>query len=133
MAVFTYTAVDRGDLAGGHSEGTEYSIELPLSEWSPIKKKDEVVTRSLSGIKSTVLHNIAKKYSFRTVSTDDQSIIDGMEELFDSVAAGEIFSIDPYGSLASPDNPIDVSIDGNHKTKRIGQTEFDFSAKVDVE
>jgi len=133
MAVFTYTAVDRGDLVSGHSEGTEYSIEFPLAEWSPIKKKDEVVTRSLSGVKRTVLHGIAKKYSFKTVSTDDQSIIDGMEEMFDSVSAGEVFTIDPYGYLLNPDNVISVSMDGNHRSQRVEKTEFSFSGKVDVE
>jgi len=133
MAVFTYVAVDQGNLVSGHSEGTQYTIELPLSEWIPIKKKDDVVTRSLSGIKHTVLHNIAKKYKFRTVSTDDQNIIDGMEEMFDSIAAGEIFLMNPYGTISDPGNPISVSIDGDHKTIPVGQTEFSFSAKLDVE
>ena len=132
MAVFTYIAKDRGSLVSGHSDGTEYSIEIELAEWLPTNNKEESVTRPIDGPKFTVLHRIERGFNFKTVSTEDQTIIDGLIEMFDSVAAGEEFSIDPYGSIAVPDESFDVSIDGNYRQTREFQVEFSFSAKVDL-
>lgn len=132
MAVFTYVAKDRGFLVAGHSEGTEYSIEIGLSEWSPTNKKNEAVSRPIDGPKFTLLHGIERGFNFETVSTEDQSIIDGLIEMFDSVAGGEDFTIDPYGSISAPDEGITVSIDGDYRRKRVLQTEFSFSAKVEL-
>tara|TARA_R110001599_G_scaffold339851_1_gene559704 strand:- start:5629 stop:6030 length:402 start_codon:yes stop_codon:yes gene_type:complete len=132
MAVFTYIAKDRGSLVVGHSEDTEYSIEIGLSQWESTKDKNEAVTRPIDGPKFTVLHGIERGFSFKTVSTEDQAVIDGLIEMFDSVAAGEEFSIDPYGSIAVPDESFDVSTDGNYRQTREFQVEFSFSAKVDL-
>ena len=133
MAVFTYISKDRGSLVSGHSAEIEYSIEIPLSVWSPDSKKEESVRKSLSNKKFTILHYIERFFRLSTVSTDDQAIIDGLIEMFDSVANGEDFTIDPYGTLVAPGaTTYTVTIDGNHKQKRENQTEFSFSAKVEV-
>lgn len=131
MAVFTYIAKDRGSLATGHSAETEYSIEIPLSKWDESNEKEESVNKSLSGTRFSVLHRIDRGASFKTVSTDDQTLIEGLTEMLDSVAAGEEFSIDPYGTIASPGTEIPVVIDGNFRKERVLETEFSFSAKVE--
>lgn len=132
MAVITYEAVDRGRLVAGHSAGTSYSIEIPLSEWNESVKEQKSVVRSLSGVKHTILHNRIYFYQFKTVSTDNVSTILSLDEFFSSVAGGETFTIDPYGTIATPQTDISLTIDGTHNTQRVNQTEFTYSAKAEA-
>lgn len=133
MAVITYNAVDRGDLVSGHSEGTEYTIEIPFTEWTPRNKKKGNTVSSLSGVKHHVLHYIERSFSFRTLGTDDTNLIASLDELFSSVAAGEVFTIDPYGTVANPDVTFSVQVNGDHRVSRPTPTEFSYSALVNVE
>jgi len=131
MAVFKYFAVDRGDLISGHSEGTEYLIEIPLSEWTPYKTKKESVIEPMEGPVHTLLLSIRRYFSFSTTSTGDATMITELEEMFDSVSAGETFVIDPYGTIATPGTFITVVMKGKHSSSRDGQIEFKFSARVE--
>lgn len=131
MGVFTYTAKDRGKLSAGHVAGTSYQIEIPFSQWDPAISEQKSSVRSLSGKPFTVLHHQVDQYSFSTVGTDDQSLIAQLDEFFSSVAAGEIFSVDPYGTIATPDNSITVMLDGVARPSRVNQTEFSYSGRLE--
>ena len=131
MGVFTYTAINRGKLTAGHTANTVYQIEIPLSQWAPSIDEHKNSVRSLSGKPFIVLHHQLDVFSFSTVGTEDPSLIAQLEELFSSVAAGETFSIDPYGTIASPDNPVTVIIDGPARPTRLTQTEFAYSGRVE--
>ena len=133
MAVFTYTAKDRGTLTATHSAETEYSIEIPLEVWQPSTKKDQVITRSLSNVKFGLLHSLKRTFKFATSPTGVQSEIEQLVEMFDSVANNELFEIDPYGTIASPGTAITVTMDGDYAQPRSNQTEFSFSGRVEVE
>lgn len=131
MAVFKYIAIDRGDLVSGHSAQTEYSIEIALTEWTPQKKQKKSMIEPMDGPMHVLLLGLRRRYDFTTIPIDDVAIIAEFEEMFDSIAAGEIFWIDPFGTIAVPDNEITVQIVGTQSSARIGQTEFQFSAKVE--
>lgn len=131
MAVFSYTAVDRGDLAAGHSAGTSYQIEIPLTDWSPSDREKKVVRRSLSGIPHQILHHRTKLFRFATLATDDATLLAHLEELFSSVAGGEPFSIDVLGTIASPNNPINVVMSGSVSSPRSNQTELSYRGQVE--
>lgn len=133
MAVFKYFAVDRGDLISGHSEGTEYSFEIPLQDWTPIRKRIETTKKSLSGKRQfTTLHRIERFHSFMTVGDPNASMLLNFLELESSVAAGETFYIDPYGTIAAPDNEISVKLVGDIKPRRTNTLEYSFSGKVEL-
>lgn len=132
MAVFTYVAKDRGTLMDGHSAETEYSIEIPLTKWSPATKKEQTINRSLSNIRYGTLRHIKRYYAFAVLATEEQLVIDQFIELFDSVANNETFQVDPYGSIAVPNSPIDVTMDGDFSQPREEQTYFGFSGRVEL-
>jgi len=130
MAVITYTAKDRGDLMAGHSAGTEYTLEIPLTKWDRDFKDEARTTRSLSGTPHTVFHRTDRIYRFATVSTDNTNLINSLREFASSVAAGETFTLDPYGSIASPDEALLVTMHRRLDERREHQTAFSFSGQV---
>lgn len=131
MGVFSYTAVDRGSLVNGHSEGGQYQIEIPFSEWTPRNKEKKVVKRSLSGKPHTTFHNRQTLFSFSTIPTDDPAILEQLDELFASVAGGETFSIDVYGTIATPHNPVTAFMVGPVANSRSNQTELEYRGQVE--
>lgn len=113
MATITYTAIDRGDLIGDHSELTEYSFDVPLSRFQKSTKRKQSTSPSLSGRRITTLQRLDTFFNVSTVETEDDETINSMREFLSSVAAGEQFTLDPFGSILTPDNPFTVKIDGN--------------------
>ena len=131
MAVITYTA--KRSLISGHSAGTIYDLEIPANVWTPTdeRRTEEVV--SLSGKTQTRLHRVDEIYQFGSVPVDSASLQAQMTEFLRSVAGGELFIIDVYGTIASPVNPLTVRLSGNYDITRLGTMAYlSYSFKVRV-
>ena len=96
MALITYTA--KRSLIPNHTAGEEYTIDLPIEDWTPESEPETNSVTSLGGKKFELLHRIEKSWSVGSTPTDDSSLIDVLDEFFDSVAAGEIFDIQPFSA-----------------------------------
>jgi len=106
MAVIEYTAADRADLVTGHTVGTNYQILVKLISYSMSVDQPKTMHTALNGRVETVLKRATKIYS-ATVSWSD-AINANMEEFLFSIAGGELFSFDPYGTIVTPDQPLEV-------------------------
>lgn len=131
MTVITYTAVDRGDLVAGHSALTEYSFELPLLSFNSTANRSQTTVTALSGKTFTTLKHIKKTYSIQTRPTKDEALAAQVREFLSSVAAGEEFSLDPFGKLLQADEPLTCKLSGNY-SQTISQGKY-FSYSFGVE
>lgn len=118
MGFITYIAKDRGSLVAGHAAETEYTIEIDMGRHNPSRNTIKDESTSIGGRQLTVFHRIERKADISTVHTKDTAIHAQMEEFFDSVAAGEQFTIDPYGTLLSPVQPLLVTMKGDPQSAR---------------
>lgn len=121
MAKITYTA--RRSLAAGHEQGLEYTLEIDLQSFNPSSDPVTKKQRSLGGNTQTILHRIDKGASVTTdwVSNADKPL---WIEFLDSVAAGESFTFDPYGTVANPVREAQYELDGSPSFSRIGTTDL---------
>lgn len=114
MAAITYIAKDRGELISGHSALTEYSFDVSLSGFNRSSTRVHDEHASLSGVRVTNYHRTDHTYAITTQQTTSVTNIEQMREFLTSVSAGEEFTLDPFGSVASPDSPKAVKIKGNY-------------------
>jgi len=129
MSAITYTA--KRNISDGRSALTEYSFEVPLLNFDrePLRKKS--VSASLSGIRHTVLHRIDNFYKIKTAPIKNTTLLNQMREFIDSVAAGETFTIDAFGTIAAPNNPLSFEIDGDYSESLVEISGFySFSFRV---
>ncbi len=110
MAGIIYTAIDRGQLitstSPDHAEGTAYSIDVKLQQFTELLEAPKSSHVSIAGNVETVLKRTAKVMSavFIWPHTENEDV----EEWLYSVAGGEIFTFDAYGTTAVPDSAISV-------------------------
>lgn len=133
MSVVRYLAVDRGNLIAGHSEQTEYLFEVPFSSMSTSESRQGRAQTSLSGKPFYTLHHVTRSHSLTTVNlhrVNDANTIASMEEMFSSVAAGETFFIDIYGTAGTPDNERSFVLDGGFSKAVTDVLFVQFSFKV---
>lgn len=100
MAVVTYTALR--NIIGGHTQGNSYQIEFYLGLGSQ-KKHNTVrkVNESISGKRETIQHRDESIHSVTATIVPVASLLTWQEFLF-SVSHGEQFTIDVYGTIATP-------------------------------
>jgi len=139
MGYITYTAVDRGELAAGHSEGTEYTIEIGFTRHKPKSKRIIDTTRSLAGDIHTEYHNKETYLTVKTALVKDPVIRNEIEEFFSSVDGGEEFLIDPFGVVASPSTLYTATLIGDpdhapheNMTWKTYSFEFDYKPEETV-
>ena len=109
MSAITYTANARAPLitdSPAHVAGTDYSIDVKLRNYNEKIEAPKSAHVSLGGNVETVLQRSSEAYAI--VLIWPHSLNNDIREFLYSVAAGETFSFDAYGTVASPDNPIDV-------------------------
>jgi len=112
VASLTYTVGDRATLVAGHAVGESYSIDVKLRSFQESMDAPKTQHVSMSGLTETVLRR-ATKIINATITWPDL-IDDNMQEFIWSTAGGELFTFDAYGTVALPDDPIDViSVNGN--------------------
>lgn len=107
MAGIVYTAVDRGQLitdSPAHVAGTDYSIDVKLQQFVEAVEAPKSVHVAIAGNVETVLKRTAKVMSTVFIWPDSENA--DVEEWLYSIAAGEVFIFDAYGTIAAPDNAI---------------------------
>jgi len=130
VSYVTYTAKRR--LKSGHSVSTAYSIEFDSLLLQPGFNGDSVAKRSIGGSTETVFKRFDETWDF-TASNQAESLFNDWVEFFASVAGGESFTLDAYGSIATPDNVQTVIMVGQPSIPRIGTSQAyhaSFNARV---
>lgn len=122
MAHIVYTA--KRSIIDAHSAETEYEFEIDLGKFDRSTKREQETSSSLVGVRFTVLHRIDVFYSATTAPVNSSSDIDQMREFLDSVAGGEEFTIDPMGTILTPDNPRTLTIDGDYTESQVGESQY---------
>lgn len=133
MSAIIYTA--KRYLAPGHTANTQYSIDVGMRTINDDEEKHHRKQhRSLSGLTETWLHRIDRYISFQTVPLyEGHSLYFDMREFLSSVAGGETFTVDPWGTVAAPNNPITCLLDGVSPAQRADTLRykmFSFKARV---
>jgi hypothetical protein len=109
MAGITYTANARAPLvtdSPAHLAGTSYDMDVKLQGYVENFDVPKQVHVSLGGNVETVLRRASRQMQATLIWPDSQNA--QMEEFLLSIAAGETFSLDPYGTIASPVDAQDV-------------------------
>ena len=123
MASVTYTAVDRGNLAAGHSAGTQYSIDFRVSQ--PGRKTSRVISErtAMSGKSETLF---IRKDIFLDVTTTPVASSASAQwvEFIESVLGGETYTLDMDGTSGAPVSPRSCKLDGDPSEITEGQTDY---------
>ena len=130
MAYVTYTA--KRNLKSGHSASTSYSIEFSAEQLTPIFTPSANENRSLGGTTETTFNRLDESWAV-SAAFQAQSTYDDWREFFSSVAGGESFTFDAYGTVASPDNAQTVIMEGAPSMPRVGNLQGykpSFNARV---
>ena len=114
MAGIIYTANARAPLitdSPAHVADTEYSFDVKLQAFPESIDAPKTVHTAIAGNVETVLKRATRVMSIvliwpNTINAD-------MDEFLFSIAGGETFSFDAYGTIAVPDNAIDVVCTNN--------------------
>lgn len=130
MPVITYIAVDRGELAGGHSASTEYQIETHLEQFPRRRIHKGDFDETLDGTPEGYLDEIQFEYDIVT-----DLVLPGARanwnEFFSSVANREQFQIDFTGTIASPGTDVNVwLVNDSIDEPQIGSAGFKYAFKV---
>lgn len=122
MATITFTA--SRSLLSGHALGDQITFELPLrtADRSPGRKIREA--QSLSGRRMTRLMHRENKLGFQTPPFKDDSLKAQIIEFLDSVAGGETWTLDIYGTEATPEDTRAYIIQGDYSETRVDITGF---------
>ncbi len=99
--------------------GQSYNLEIDLQQINLSEKSTKNVAESLSGVREILLHRETYYWDVTTLFITAAQLPQ-WQEFMSSVKAGETFSFDPYGTVASPDNVISVTLEGEPRYRRIG-------------
>lgn len=122
MATITFYATR--SLVPGHSEGDEVSFQVPLRRADRSPKRVVREAQSLSGRRVTRLMHRENEQSFQTPPFKDDALKAQMIEFLDSVAGGEAWTLDIYGTDADPDDLRSYIIKGDYRESRVDITGF---------
>ena len=101
MTAIHYTA--KRTIAAGHTVDTLYGIDVGMFVVDDASAVERSRHRSISGASETWLHRIDKYITFQTIPiAETDPLLAYIEEFIDSVAAGESFGVDKWGSVAVP-------------------------------
>lgn len=122
MAYISYVA--KRKLITGHISGASYELTLPFSQFNSSININKKTHTSLSGQQETVLTRIDNRISI-ALSEFPRTMLPQIREFIHSVAGGETFTVDAYGSAAIPDDPLMVQLASTRvKEQRVGTSEF---------
>lgn len=115
---------------------TEYSLDIILESAMQQREIDATVVRSLGGNQETIERNRDKYHSISIgsiarVPTAGETIArQAVETFLESVQNGETFTLDIYGSVAVPDDPVDVIADQGYSFNMVSNNLFTTSIRV---
>lgn len=126
-----YTA--QRTLISGHTAGTTYDFDVSVNRYDRSSKANVDESKSID--MSTVqrlYHGTEESYAIQTIAyKDDSTIVAQMRELLDSVADGSTFAVDLYGTTATADDPITVTLIGSEYTEtRVSMHYIQFAFEV---
>lgn len=121
MAYVTYTA--KRSLISGHTVDTSYTIDFDPAVAEKSRKRQVEQQTSLGGTRDTLLHRIEYSYECGTDAVHHDSVA-AWEEFLDSVAGGESFVLDMYGTSAVPVSPVTVTLDDDPSITRNSGTQY---------
>lgn len=131
MTAITYTA--KRSLISGHTVDTSYNLETSAVDVTPSHAPDTAAKNvTLDGTTEVILNRIDKTYQVTTGWIASASL-DSWWEFFDSVGAAEAFTFDAFGTIASPDNPLSVILEGEPNAghaKKGALYQFSFTVRV---
>lgn len=107
MPVITYTAVNRGFLAAGHSATQEYQIENAFQSFPITYGRRGRFRETLDGTPESYLYAVDRTWQIQTDLVYAANV-PLWDEFFTSVLAAETFEIDFTGTIASPGTDIEV-------------------------
>jgi len=122
MGAITYTAKDRAPLMTSvspvHVAETQYQFEVKFQAFSTNIDQPKTQHVSIGGAVETVLKRATDMHMITIIWPHEEN--EQLQEFIYSIAGGETFTIDPYGTIATPDDPIDVlSIDAQVSINRM--------------
>lgn len=104
MAAISYTMHERARGVSGHTVGVQYSFDIELRKYSETSEMKKTQHVALDGKVETVLRGIFATFAV-TIGPYSNSNHENVIEFLDSVAGGESFTFDPFGTVAAPDDP----------------------------
>ena len=122
MAYISYTATRK--VITGHTTGYLYEMEIPFNRFDSSMKVQRKAHVSLGGQQETVLTRVDSEISI-TMGEFHRTRLPEIREFVHSVAGGESFTVDAYGTIATTDERISVQMTSNSvREQRVGTTEF---------
>lgn len=110
--------------------GVVYSIDVDITTGTPSKKTIRNVTKTLDGSIKSLKHR-DEHYMDVTLLPVERGVFDVNRRFLDSVDNGQVFSLDLYGTVAVPFDPINYKMESDGYTEgRIGVNHFQASFKA---
>lgn len=100
-----------------HGDGEVYSLEFKMRQYEEVPVAEKEVSQSLSRVRETQLFNEAQTFQISTNHIDEANK-KYWREFFSSVRAGENFTFDAHGTIASPDVPQTAELIGIESWQR---------------
>lgn len=127
MTAVTYTA--KRSIASDHIAGASYGLDFNAGQLDRGTTTRRRRATSLSGASETLIYRQDVVWTVTTTRLSESAIV-YMREFLDSVAAGEVFTFDPYGSTSAPDAPVTAVLESDgykearHATTRTYRVTF---------
>lgn len=113
MPVITYTAVDRGFIASGHSATQQYQLENAFRAFPITHKRRGRYRETLDGTPEAYVYALERTWRIETDLIYAVNVA-LWEEFFSSVLGCETFAVDFTGTVLSPGTDVDVFlVDGS--------------------
>ena len=107
----------------GYEHGDGQSYDLETAAWKADSVRKPVIASrndALDGTRET-MRSRADKFWLITTDVIHRDGLKYWEEFFASIEAGELFTLDPYGTISVPDSPRTVEIEaGSYTPKMVG-------------
>lgn len=116
MAMVEYTA--QRDLASGHSQGSTYYIDFGASQLNRQVSRVAITNKSISGVRETIHQRNEVKWDI-TATFIAAADLEDWREFIGSVSHGETFTIDLWGTYASPVETFTAVMDSDSWTETI--------------
>ena len=122
MGYISYTALRK--IMTGHQSGDLYEMEIPFARFDSSMRIQKKSHTSLGGQQETVLTRVDNEIGI-TIGEFSRTQLGQMREFIHSVAAGETFTVDAYGTVSTIDDPICVQMTSNSvREQRVGTSDF---------
>jgi hypothetical protein len=116
MAFVRYIA--KRSLSSGHSADTEYTIEFNVRQSVRSRSPTRSEQRAMNGAKEVIYYSAEEVYQVET-TLQDEADLDLWREFLDSVEDGQEFGYDDAGTVSTPVNELQGTIQGRGRETRV--------------